>query len=134
MPVLLLAAGLIIAGLFNAYIVDVLLTISGELMNSEVYVHQSYRFILLLVSLAAVPLILMSTRFSELREFWTILASVLKFGLVISLLPAALEGRIAEYTLFQIAPGVGLTLRVDQFGIFFASLLRVYGYLLPSIQ
>jgi multicomponent Na+:H+ antiporter subunit D len=77
-------------------------------------------FLIVAVSMAAVPLIMLSTRLPNLREFWTILASIIKFGLVLSLLPAALEGRVAEYTLFDIAPNVGLTLRVDQFGIFFA--------------
>jgi multicomponent Na+:H+ antiporter subunit D len=72
------------------------------------------------VSLAAVPLIILSYASPNLREFWTIAASVIKFLLVISLLPAALEGRVAEFTLLQISPGIGLTLRVDQFGIFFA--------------
>jgi multicomponent Na+:H+ antiporter subunit D len=77
-------------------------------------------FYIIAVSLAAVPLILISTRHPNLREFWTILASIIKFILVLTLLPAALEGKVAEYTLFQAAPEVGLTLRVDQFGIFFA--------------
>jgi multicomponent Na+:H+ antiporter subunit D len=72
------------------------------------------------VSLAAVPLILLSSRKPNLRESWTIIASVTKFLLVLSLLPAALEGRVAEYSLFQISYGIELTLRVDQFGIFFA--------------
>ncbi|MFO7445895.1 MAG: monovalent cation/H+ antiporter subunit D family protein [Ignavibacteriaceae bacterium] len=77
-------------------------------------------FFVVAVSLAAVPLILLSSRYPNLREFWTILASVVKFGLVLSLLPGALTGRIAEFTILQIAPDIGLTLRVDQFGIFFA--------------
>jgi multicomponent Na+:H+ antiporter subunit D len=72
------------------------------------------------VSLAAVPLIMLSKGYPNLREFWTILASLIKFGLVLSLLPAAIEGRVAELTLFRIAPDIGFTLRVDQFGIFFA--------------
>ncbi|MCK4337110.1 MAG: monovalent cation/H+ antiporter subunit D family protein, partial [Candidatus Aminicenantes bacterium] len=48
-----------------------------------------------LVSLAAVPLIILSSRKPNLREFWTITASVAKFGLVLSLLPGALQGRAA---------------------------------------
>ncbi|MDZ7690577.1 MAG: hypothetical protein U5K69_05490 [Balneolaceae bacterium] len=52
-----------------------------------------------LVSLAAVPFILMSSRKPNLREFWTILAGVIKFLLVVSLLPSALQGEAVEITL-----------------------------------
>jgi len=40
-----------------------------------------------LVSLAAVPLIILSRKFPDLRETWTIAASLIKFGLVLSMLP-----------------------------------------------
>ena len=42
----------------------------------------------ILVSLVAVPLILLSGSRPNLREFWTILAGVIKFALVMSLAPA----------------------------------------------
>jgi multicomponent Na+:H+ antiporter subunit D len=48
------------------------------------------------------------------------MAAVVKFGLILSLLPAALEGRIAEFTMIEIAQGIDLQLRVDQMGILFA--------------
>jgi multicomponent Na+:H+ antiporter subunit D len=73
-----------------------------------------------LVSLAAVPFILIFSRRPNLREFWTILAAVVKFGLVLSLLPHALAGREAVLSLFEIAPGIRLALRADAFGVFFA--------------
>lgn len=73
-----------------------------------------------LVSLAAVPFILLSSNKPNLREFWTILAAVIKFLLVITLIPAALEGRVIELTLFEIAPDLPLVLRADPFGVFFA--------------
>lgn len=74
----------------------------------------------ILVSLAAVPLILLSSKKPNLREFWTLLAAVVKFILVLTLLPAALDGRVIELTLFEIAPNLPLELRVDTFGVFFA--------------
>lgn len=74
----------------------------------------------ILVSLAAVPFILLSANKPNLREFWTILAAVTKFILVLTLLPAALDGRVIEITLFEIAPNLPLELRVDTFGVFFA--------------
>ncbi len=73
-----------------------------------------------LVSLAAVPFILLSSNKPNLREFWTILAAVIKFLLVLTLLPAALEGRVIEITLFNVAPEMPLALRADTFGVFFA--------------
>lgn len=73
-----------------------------------------------LVSLAAVPLILFSSKFKNLRESWTIIAGLIKFGLVLSLLPGALAGRTAECSMFDIFPGIKLALRADPFGVFFA--------------
>lgn len=73
-----------------------------------------------LVSLAVVPLILMSSKNANLREFWTILAGVIKFGLVLTLAPNALQNKAAEFTILEIAPKVDLVLRADPFGIFFA--------------
>jgi multicomponent Na+:H+ antiporter subunit D len=77
-------------------------------------------FLAIAVSLMAVPLILLSSRRPKLREAWTLIAAVVKFGLIVSLLPAALEGRIAEFTIIEIARGIDLHLRVDPLGIFFA--------------
>ncbi|MFC2155952.1 monovalent cation/H+ antiporter subunit D family protein [Acidobacteriota bacterium] len=73
-----------------------------------------------LVSLAAVPLILFSSKYKNLRESWTIIAALIKFGLVLSLLPGALAGKTAECSMFDIFPGIKLALRADPFGVFFA--------------
>lgn len=73
-----------------------------------------------LVSLAAVPFILLSSDRPNLREFWTILAGIIKFALVLTLVPSAFEGRVIELTLFEIAPNLPLELRADPFGVFFA--------------
>jgi multicomponent Na+:H+ antiporter subunit D len=80
--------------------------------------------LVVLVSLAAVPLIIVSSKYQNLREFWTIAASFIKFGLVLTLLPNALLGRTAELQIVEIFPGIeksiGITLRADPFGVFFA--------------
>jgi multicomponent Na+:H+ antiporter subunit D len=73
-----------------------------------------------LVSFIAIPLILLSSRRPNLREFWTLLAGVVKFALVFSLLPQALEGKAAESVLWELSPGISLALRADAFGLFFA--------------
>ncbi|MCU0286044.1 MAG: monovalent cation/H+ antiporter subunit D family protein [Acidobacteria bacterium] len=73
-----------------------------------------------LVSLAAVPLILLSSKHRNLREFWTIAAAVIKFGLVLSLLPRALANITAQIGIIEIFPGIEMMLRADPFGVFFA--------------
>lgn len=72
------------------------------------------------VSLAAVVLIGISGRRPNLREFWTIAASVLKFSIVASMLPTVLEGTVIEYFLATVLPGLDIKFKVDALGIFFA--------------
>ena len=74
----------------------------------------------ILVSLAAVPLILLSSAKPNLREAWTIIAGLIKFSLVLALLPGAIEGNSVELHLFDIAPGLPLALNADPFGVYFA--------------
>lgn len=80
------------------------------------------------VSLLASALIILSGRRPNLREAWTILAALAKFGITLSMLPAVLSGRYPAIVLFDIAPGISLALRVDTLGIIFglsASLLWI---------
>lgn len=73
-----------------------------------------------LVSLAAVPFIMLSGKRPNLREFWTLLAAFIKFPLVLMLLPGALDGQTKVTVLFEIAPGVPILLKADPFGVYFA--------------
>jgi len=73
-----------------------------------------------LVSLAAVPLIILSAKRPNLREFWTITAGAIKLILVLTLLPGALQNRVATVHLFEITPNIQLALKADAVGIFFA--------------
>ena len=74
----------------------------------------------ILASLIAVPFILISSGKPNLREFWTILASAVKFILVLTLLPGAIAGETVVLNLFEIAPNVPFQLKADPFGVFFA--------------
>src|SRR5690625_16082 len=74
----------------------------------------------ILVSLAAVVPIMLSSRNPNVRELWTILTAVIKFGLVLSLLPGALEGRSVAIHLVDLAPGIPLGLNADPMGVYFA--------------
>lgn len=76
----------------------------------------------ILVSLIAVVPILLSSSKPNLREFWTILAAVIKFGLVLTLLPGALNGETVTLRLFELAPGLPLLLKADPIGVFFATI------------
>ncbi|UCH44714.1 MAG: monovalent cation/H+ antiporter subunit D family protein, partial [Nitrospiraceae bacterium] len=70
--------------------------------------------------LAALLIYLTGEKSKNLRESWTIIAAVIKFGLVVSMLPPILAGSVIEYTIISIAPGMALQFRVDALGIFFA--------------
>lgn len=74
----------------------------------------------ILVSLIAVIPIMLSSKKPNLREFWTILAAFIKFGLVLLLLPGAIEGKSVELHLIDLAPGIPLALKADPLGVFFA--------------
>ncbi|MFQ5828465.1 MAG: proton-conducting transporter membrane subunit [Candidatus Methylomirabilia bacterium] len=78
--------------------------------------------LVLLPSLLAVGLILLSSRAPALRESWSILASVVQAALVFSMVPGAVGGLELQTTLMEISPGVSLVLRVDAFGMVFAAL------------
>ena len=84
--------------------------------------------IAVLVPVLAVILIVLSSRWPNLREFWTIIASISMFGVVLSMLPDVLGNKIPGIALFNISPGISLELRVDTLGMIFglsASLLWI---------
>ena len=74
----------------------------------------------ILVSLGAVFLILMFGKRPNIREFWTIAAGVIKFSIVLSMVPLVLGGETLQTEILTLAEGVSLKLRVDPFGLFFA--------------
>lgn len=74
------------------------------------------------VSFLAAVLIAFSRKYPNLRETWSAIASVVKFGIILSMLPAVLDGNCYEWTLCQITDTVGLTLRTDPAGMIFAVL------------
>jgi len=74
----------------------------------------------IVISLVAVILIGVSGKKPNLREFWTIAAAVIKFSIVASMLPVILEGKVIEYFLISVVPGLDIKFKVDALGIFFA--------------
>ncbi|MBE9532036.1 MAG: monovalent cation/H+ antiporter subunit D family protein, partial [Proteobacteria bacterium] len=74
------------------------------------------------VSLVALVLIAITgERRANLREFWTISAGVIKFLLIISMVPLVLGGTVIEYNLISILPGLDIAFRVDSLGLAFAA-------------
>jgi multicomponent Na+:H+ antiporter subunit D len=73
-------------------------------------------------AIAALLILFTGERRRNLRELWTILASVIKFSLVASMIPLVSEGKVIECTIINLSPGIALQFRVDAFGIFFATL------------
>ncbi len=75
-----------------------------------------------LTSLLAVPLILLTgENRPNLREFWSILAGVIKFSIVISMAPLIFSGHTIEYTLISFYEGIDIKFRVDALGLLFAT-------------
>ncbi len=75
--------------------------------------------IAILVSLFVIPAIV-SSKSENVRETWTFTAAILKFLIVLSMLPLILNGNAIEYTVAQVLPGVAIKLRIDSFGMLFA--------------
>ena len=82
-----------------------------------------------LVSAVAVSLIVASSRRQNVRESWSVLAAVLKFGIVASMLPGVLDGTEYRWSLGMVPGlrdefvlGIELSLRADALGMLFALL------------
>jgi multicomponent Na+:H+ antiporter subunit D len=74
----------------------------------------------ILASMVAALLILFSGKHPNLRELWSLAAGVVKFGLVLSMVPLVLGGQVLETEIVTLTAGISLKLRVDPFGLFFA--------------
>ena len=76
----------------------------------------------LISGIAAILILLTGEGRKNLREFWTLLASILKFLVVISMIPTVLSGKVMEFTLLTLSPGISFQFKVDAFGLLFATL------------
>ncbi|OYR54293.1 proton-conducting transporter transmembrane domain-containing protein [Halorubrum halodurans] len=89
---------------------------------TEAIVQDPRPLLAVLVSLVAAVLVVASYRSPNVREGWTILAAVTKFGIVASMLPRVLEGAVFEWTIVELLPGIPFVLRADALGMLFAFL------------
>lgn len=74
------------------------------------------------VSLLAALLIAFSNSRPNLRDAWSCIASVVKVGIILSMVPAVLQGNVYQYTLLQVTDTLSLTLKTDPAGMIFAVL------------
>lgn len=67
-------------------------------------------------------LILLSSKRPNVRESWTIIAGILQFSLVASMIPTVLDKKVIECLLFPqtMLEGIAFGFKVDAFGIIFA--------------
>ena len=56
----------------------------------------------------------------NLREACSFVAAITMFGIIVSLLPAVLSGQTLHYTVFQLLPGLSVSLRADALSMIFA--------------
>ena len=72
------------------------------------------------VSLIGALFIAASGKRPNLRESIVFAIAFVKLGLVASMIPDVMEGKSLVFKIVEFLPGVGLTLRVDSFGLLFA--------------
>ena len=82
----------------------------------------AYPIIAIGLPLATVLPIVLSSRWPNLREAWSLVAAVGTAATVLAMLPATRAGGGAEAVLFEIAPNVSLAFHADAAGMIFALL------------
>jgi multicomponent Na+:H+ antiporter subunit D len=73
-----------------------------------------------MVSLLAVPAIMLLRKNPNAREGATFVAAFAKFALVLAMLPAVMAGGVLRFSFGEILPGIPLEFRVDGLGMLFA--------------
>ena len=76
-------------------------------------------WIILTSSVAALLLALLG-RWPNVRETCIFAAAAIKLGLLLSLAPAVLDGKLVEFEVMELLPNVGLAFKVDALGLLFA--------------
>lgn len=90
-------------------------------MMEESIVYSYRPLLAILCPATAAILILLSSKRPNVRESWTIIAGILQFSLVASLVPIILERKVIECTFFPtMFEGIAFGFKVDAFGLIFA--------------
>ena len=75
---------------------------------------------IILTSSVAALLVALLGRWPNVRETCIFAAAAIKLGLLLSLAPAVLDGKLYEFEVMELLPNVGLAFRVDALGLLFA--------------
>ncbi len=70
-------------------------------------------------AIGSILIVLFSKR-PNIRESWTMLASIAQFLIIFSMVPTIIEGNIIKCTFFTAFPGVDFGFSIDAFGLIFA--------------
>jgi formate hydrogenlyase subunit 3/multisubunit Na+/H+ antiporter MnhD subunit len=76
----------------------------------------------LLPALAALLVLVSRERYRNVRDSWSTLVAIVMVGVIASMLPKVLDGRVPETTIVEITPGIDVALRADAAGMIFALL------------
>ncbi len=91
-------------------------------MGDPVVIESVRPLAAVLVSAVAVLLIVASHRRPNIREGWSVLAAVVKFGIVASMMPGVLAGNEYRWSMGEFVAGIEFALRADMLGMLFAGL------------
>ena len=75
---------------------------------------------IILTSSVAALLVALLGRWPNVRESCIFAAAAIKLGLLLSLAPNVLDGKLYEFEVMELLPNVGLAFRVDALGLMFA--------------
>lgn len=82
-----------------------------------------------LASLTGAIMVLIFGRLPNIREGFSVGAGIVKFGIVASMIPVVMDGKLVELKLWELLPGLPVMFRVDAFGLLFglvASFLWIF--------
>ena len=78
--------------------------------------------IAVLLPVGAALLVVLTRQRPNVRDAWSTLAALAMVGVVASMLPDVLDGRVPETTIIELSPGIDVMLRADAAGMIFALL------------
>jgi multicomponent Na+:H+ antiporter subunit D len=88
----------------------------------EIYASPLPLIAVLLPALAALLVLLSRERYRNVRDSWSTLIALAMVGVIASMLPNVLGGRVPQTTIIELSPGIDLMLRADAAGMIFALL------------
>nr|QNO51190.1 NAD(P)H-quinone oxidoreductase subunit 2, chloroplastic [Methanosarcinales archaeon ANME-1 ERB6] len=91
-------------------------------MTEGLMVSSYIPLLAILCPATAAILILLSSKRPNVRESWTIIAGILQFSFIASMIPAVLDKKVIECLLFPqtMLEGIAFGFKVDAFGLIFA--------------